>query len=76
MRMVIMLDVVKIGKSVREQREHRFMTQDQLADKAGINRDTLSRIERNMVEPRFSTIMKLAKTLGVDPHELVDEEGG
>ncbi len=72
--MVTMLDVVKIGKNIRAKREHRFMTQDQLADQAGLNRDTLSRIERNMVEPRFSTIMKLAKTLGVDPHELVDEE--
>jgi DNA-binding XRE family transcriptional regulator len=69
-----MLDVVKIGRSVRALREHQFMTQDQLAIAAGINRDTLSRIERNQVEPRFSTIMKLARTLDVDPHELVDED--
>jgi transcriptional regulator with XRE-family HTH domain len=69
-----MISVVKIGKNLRAKREDRFMTQDQLAEATGLNRDTLSRIERNTVEPRFSTIMKLARELGVDPHELVDEE--
>jgi len=68
------LTAVKIGCSVREQRVRRFMTQEQLAQAAGISSRQLVRIERNEVEPRFSTILKLAKALGMEPSELVDRE--
>jgi transcriptional regulator with XRE-family HTH domain len=68
------LTAVKIGHSVRGQRVRRFMTQEQLAKDAGISPRQLVRIERNQVEPRFSTIIKLAEALGVEPSELVDRE--
>jgi transcriptional regulator with XRE-family HTH domain len=35
-----------------------------------VSRDQVSRIERDEVDPRFSTIRKLARALEVDPHEL------
>ena len=50
------------------------MTQEQLASVAGISPRQLVRIERDEVEPRFSTILKLAEALEVEPSELVDEE--
>jgi transcriptional regulator with XRE-family HTH domain len=65
---------VKIGRGVREQRVRRFMTQEQLAQAAGISARQLVRIEKNKVEPRFSTILKLAEALKVEPSELVDQE--
>jgi DNA-binding XRE family transcriptional regulator len=68
------LAVMRIGRSVKQQRVRAFMTQEQLAKAAGISPRQLVRIERNEVEPRFSTILKLGKALGVDPSELVDEE--
>ena len=68
------LTAVRIGRSVREQRVKRFMTQEQLARTAGISLRQVVRIERNEVEPRFSTILKLAEALGVEPSELVDRE--
>jgi transcriptional regulator with XRE-family HTH domain len=40
-----------------------------------VSRDQVSRIERDEVDPRFSTIRKLAKALGVDPRELTKKEG-
>jgi transcriptional regulator with XRE-family HTH domain len=40
-----------------------------------MSRDQVSRIERDEVDPRFSTIRKLAKALGVDPQELTEQEG-
>ena len=52
----------------------RFMTQKQLAQAAGISSRQLGRIEKNKVEPRFSTILKLAEALGVEPSELIDQE--
>jgi transcriptional regulator with XRE-family HTH domain len=66
--------VVKIGQSVRAKRSKRFMTQEQLASAAGISPRQLVRIERDEVEPRFSTILKLAEALEVEPSELVDED--
>ena len=66
--------IVKIGQSVKAKRSKRFMTQEQLASAAGISSRQLVRIERDEVEPRFSTILKLAEALEVEPSELVDEE--
>jgi transcriptional regulator with XRE-family HTH domain len=65
---------VKIGRSVREQRVRRFMTQEQLAQAAGISARQLVRIEKDKVEPRFSTILKLAEALKIEPSELVDQK--
>jgi transcriptional regulator with XRE-family HTH domain len=68
------LAVMEIGRSVKRQRVRAFMNQEQLAKAAGISPRQLLRIERNEVEPRFSTILKLGKALSVNPSELVDEE--
>jgi transcriptional regulator with XRE-family HTH domain len=65
---------VKIGRRVKEERVRRFMTQERLAAAASISSRQLVRIERNQVEPHFSTILKLAEALEVDPSELVEEE--
>ena len=74
MNSMSILSVVKIGRSVKRRRVRAFMTQEQLARAAGISLRQLVRIEKNEVEPRFSTILKLGKALSVDPSELVDEE--
>jgi transcriptional regulator with XRE-family HTH domain len=50
------------------------MTQEQLARASGISQKALSKIETNEVEPRFSTILKLAKALGIDPSEFIEQE--
>jgi transcriptional regulator with XRE-family HTH domain len=71
---VSILTAVKIGHSVRELRVGKLMTQEELARAAGISLRQLVRIESNEVEPRFSTIRKLAGVLGVEPSELLDTE--
>ncbi len=50
------------------------MTQAQLAKTTGLSQRTLVNIETNRVQPHFSTILKIAEALGVDPSELVDQE--
>jgi transcriptional regulator with XRE-family HTH domain len=64
--------VVKIGERVKAERVRRFWTQDKLAERAGISQKALSKIENNEVEPRFSTILKLAEALEVEPADLAD----
>ena len=63
-----------IGDELRLWRMRRAMTQGKLAEKAGVGINTIVRIERNQTEPRPPTIGKLARTLGIDPAQLVDRD--
>ena len=69
-----MLTVLYIGDKLRETRKHALLTQQQLAEKSGVGVTTIIRVERNQVEPQARTIRKLAKALGVEPHELLQGE--
>jgi len=68
-----MLTVLRIGEKVRETRKRKLLTQEQLADKAGVGVNTIIRIERNQVEPHSRTIRKLAAALGVAPADLIED---
>jgi transcriptional regulator with XRE-family HTH domain len=67
--------VVYVGDNVRELRTLNALTQEELADRAGITATALSRIERNEAEPRPSTLRKLAAALGTEPRELIKRSG-
>ena len=69
-----MTKVVKIGTELRTARERALLTQEELAARADVQPLTISRIETDKVEPRYSTIRKLAKALGRDPSELLPKE--
>ena len=69
------IDAVKIGRRLRAERTKRFLTQAQLAQKAGISQKQLSKIENDEVEPRFSTILSLADALGAEPEIFLEGEG-
>lgn len=72
---VLIIACVNLGDRVRELRRRNFMTQEQLAKEASISHRTLVNIETNRVtEPHFSTILKLAEALGVEPSQLVDQQ--
>jgi transcriptional regulator with XRE-family HTH domain len=64
------MDAVKIGSRLKELRERNLLTQAELGAAARVSRDQVSRIERDEVDPRFSTIRKLARALEVDPSKL------
>ena len=71
--MVTIQAVVYIGERLKYLRVRQALTQEELAAKAGIGKNTVNRIERNITEPHMSTLRKLAQALGVEPHKLVDE---
>ena len=64
--------VVYVGDKVKRLRDKRALTQEELAEKAGLTVAALSRIERNNAEPRPTTRRKLAEALGVNPSELLE----
>jgi transcriptional regulator with XRE-family HTH domain len=47
------------------------MTAGELAAKSGVARNTISRIERGVVEPQAATLHKLAEALGLSVADLV-----
>ncbi len=64
--------MVYIGERLRKQRTLRALTQAELAERAGVTTATVARIERGEIEPRMTTLRKLAQGLEVDPAELVE----
>ena len=65
--------VVHIGDKLRVTRTRRLLTQEELAERAGVSPSTVVNIERDNREPHFRTIRKFAKALDVDPTELLGE---
>ncbi len=59
-----------MGNRLRELREHEALTQRELAERAGVTINAISRIEQNKASARLSTVRKLAGALGVHPSEL------
>jgi len=59
-----------VGTRLRELREGQNLTQDELAQKARIARNTVARIEQGRLSPSADTLEKLADGLGVEPGAL------
>jgi len=60
-----------IGTRLRLLRIRRGMEMRELAKKAGINRTTLSFIERDKRMPRINDFVAIITVLGVSPHEML-----
>ncbi len=56
---------------LREVRERKWITQDELAERTGLSVPTISRLENGHNAPRIRTVRTLAEALGVDPDELI-----
>ena len=65
--------VVYIGEKLKAARTRQLLTQDELAERAGVSQSTIANIERDNAEPQFRTIRKLAKALDIEPTELLGE---
>jgi transcriptional regulator with XRE-family HTH domain len=63
--------MVKLTR-LKDLRQRKALTQQQLAEKAGVNRVTIARIEGGKDEPFPTTLRKVADALGVDPAELLE----
>ena len=59
---------------LKEFRRLRAFSQQELADAAGVGRNTISRIERGETGAHGRTLRRLAQALSVDVAELVSTE--
>lgn len=61
-------------KSIKHIRIDRGVSQNFLAEKAGISNNTLSRIELGKVQPSVDTLIKIADALNTSLDKLVGRE--
>jgi transcriptional regulator with XRE-family HTH domain len=64
------MDTTTFGLKLRELRNAAGLTQQQLADKAGLALRTVSGLEQGRYEPMFLTAAALCKALGVPVDEF------
>lgn len=62
----------KFGKKLKEIRNARGVTQEELADKTGLTVESISNIERGIFGPKFDNLEKIAKVLKVEVKALFD----
>lgn len=60
-----------IGKNIRDLRRLKQMTQDELAEKLFVTRQTVSNYEVGKSRPDVEMLVKIGEVLGVDIHELL-----
>ncbi len=60
-----------VGRNVRQARKAAGMSQEALADTAGIDRTYVSGVERGVRNPTVTILDRLAKALGVTPADLL-----
>lgn len=65
----------QLGHRVRELRLAYRVTQEQLAERAGLSYKFIGEIERGKANPTVDTLSRLAKALRVEVHELLLSPG-
>jgi transcriptional regulator with XRE-family HTH domain len=61
---------LELGKRVRRLRNKLDLSQEELAEKAGIHRTYMGKIERGESNPPLHTVSKIAKALKVEMSDL------
>ncbi len=59
-----------IGRNIRDLREQQKLTQEELADKLFVTRQTVSNYEHGKTRPDVDMIMKIADVLNVDANAV------
>lgn len=64
-----------IGRNIRDARGQRRWTQKHLAERVGVESQTISNLERGLYPPSWKTLRALASELGLTEEELLAENG-
>ncbi len=68
------MDLIKIGKFLQELRKEKALTQEQLAERLGVTRRTVSRWETGSNVPDLDILIELADLYTVDLREILGGE--
>ena len=62
-----------LGARIRQLRENHGWSQEELADRAGIDRSYMSGIERGVRNPTFLRLASIARAVGVAAKDLIPD---
>ena len=65
-------ELLILGNHVKELRKSRKLTLENLCYKNGLEPSTVARIEKGLVEPKYLTLLKLAKAFNLKLKDLLD----
>ncbi len=63
---------LRVSARLKALRLDRELSQDMLAQKAGIERKTVNRIDNGHFSPNLSTLIRVCKALKVKPSEVLE----
>jgi transcriptional regulator with XRE-family HTH domain len=63
-----------VGRLIRDVRIRGNRTQERLGEAAGIDRQTINRIENGHSTPTVDQLLDIAEALGVSPRDLLPEQ--
>ena len=63
-----------VGKRIKQMREAKNMTQDELADKSGVHRVTIAKYETMDIGMTLESAKKIADALGCTIDDLIRKE--
>jgi transcriptional regulator with XRE-family HTH domain len=66
-------DLLALGHEIRRHRNAKGLSQEKLAELAGLNRNYIGFVERAERSPRVTTIFRIARALDLHPGELIRE---
>jgi len=66
------MNLMQLAQRIRDARQRRDMTLEQLASEAGLTRSFLSRVENFRATPSLPALVQIARSLGVTVAELVE----
>lgn len=62
---------IELGDRIRDARLHADLTQEKLAELAGIDRTTLQKTEAGKTDPKVSVLMRIARALHLPVRDLL-----
>ncbi|PZR34105.1 helix-turn-helix domain-containing protein [Caulobacter segnis] len=66
-------DLAALGREIRRRRKAIALSQEQLAELADLHRNYVGFLERGERNPSFTTILKLARSLGITAASLMGD---
>lgn len=62
---------IELGNRIRDARLQADLTQEKLAEMAGVDRTTVQNAESGKVDPKFSLLLRLARALRLPARDLM-----
>ncbi|WP_269714142.1 helix-turn-helix domain-containing protein [Caulobacter sp. NIBR2454] len=64
-------DLAALGRAIRHHRKALGISQEELADRAGLHRNYVGLLERGERNPSYTTVCAVARALGISAPEVL-----